>query len=58
MIQDQYEEEYFISFLRAKSNEIGSQNSSQNSTVSGNAAPLASDGLVYKYYSELSNDEI
>jgi hypothetical protein len=60
MIQDQYEEEYFVSFLKPRQNDDlqnQSNSNSQGSTLSGTAAPTASEGLVYKYYSELSTEE-
>ena len=56
MIQDQYEEEYFVSYLNPKTQNEGSIHSSPNS---GKAADGASDqGMVYKYFSELNEDEV
>ena len=69
MIQDQYEEEYFVSFLNSKkpSSHPSSENNSQNSSLSNSPgkpamAPgeqqLTAPGMVYKYYSELSAKDL
>lgn len=61
MIQDQYEEEFFVSYLKTrKSNDQESQGNSQSSQGSGHppTAPAFTEGMVYKYYSELSPEEM
>ena len=69
MIQDQYEEEYFVSFLQSKKSVVQDENinqlnsqATQNSGSSANSgkaanAPAANDGMVYKYFSELTEEE-
>lgn len=55
MIQDQYEEEFFVSYLKPKN-----EGNSQSSNESGHPAtsPAFTDGMVYKYFSELTPDEV
>ena len=61
MIQDQYEEEFFVSYLKPKQTTAGSsQNSSEGSPNKGEAAVGPSSNqefLIYKYFSEISEDE-
>jgi hypothetical protein len=48
MIQDQYEEEFYLSYLQPKAGAAKENSPSK-------PAPVAKDqGLIYKYYSELS----
>lgn len=74
MIQDQYEEEYFLSFLKPKATASTAQsadgdavmksgNSSQEGSP-GKPSSTSSDigegnkGMVYKYFSELTPEDI
>ena len=60
MIQDQYEEEYFVSFLSENPNYQkinGSSGTNENSPGKPDGSSK-SKGLVYKYYYDLTDDEM